>query len=256
MSIRSGLRVGVRTGLRVGSNVGYYTFTRDGPNNVIIPLTSADWTVGLGKPAPLYQWACQEPSGSLASSIGSLALAPTGANVVYQQSITNWAMKFVGFSSEASGSRFSTTDASLDAAAGESVAWFFLASAQLASASPRAIIQASQAGVNNFHSRTTLYGHSHNNSLGTNSAVNVPSLSTVIAGIWFRNATTNVSGLILPGETLAATHDESAYTANTTKGIGANGLSCAICRVGKLATWKGADAELIAVPGTIAAMGW
>ena len=63
----------------------------DGPNHWYTPGVAADWTY-LGLPTPTAAWLCQETSGSLADSIGSLALAPTGT-VGYRKTVTGWTGK-------------------------------------------------------------------------------------------------------------------------------------------------------------------
>jgi hypothetical protein len=246
--------VGVRQGVNVGGGgAPPDSFTRDGPGNVIVPVSAADW-IALGKPAPLEQWNCQDASGNLAPAVGALSLIAQGSNLVYEQVIAGWARRFVGFSAETASARWETLDASLDAAAGQSVAWFYLFAAAPASTGNRLIAQVSQAGVNNLRCTATLYQHTHN-AAATNAAT-APSLATVLAGIWYRNATTDVSGLILPGDHTTGTHDESAYTAGTRKCLGNSGATSAVCLFGLAAVWLGADAEAIAVPSTLTDMGW
>jgi hypothetical protein len=230
-----------------------YVFTTDGPASVKVPLSAADWTA-LSLPTPQNQWNCQDASGALAAAIGSVTLAATGASVAYQQTVVGWTRRFVGFTAEVANQRFSTTDASLDAAAGESVAWLIYAAVQAGSATPRGVLQASAAPVNNIRVSTTLYQHAHNNTT-TNSAT-APLLTTVKAMIWYRNATTNVSGLILPGDHTTGTHEEGAFTATTTKGLGCNGLTSSIARFGLACHWKGANAETIAQVATLTTLGW
>jgi hypothetical protein len=221
----------------------------DGPGNVKVPLGAADWTL-LALPAPLVQWNCQETSGNLASAIGSRVLTATGSNLVYAATVAGWTRKFVGFSAETLDSRWANTEAALDSAAGESLAWLLYASSQVASASTRFILQI--ASLNSIRVNTTSLQHEHNGVVLA--AATVPTLGTVKPWLWYRNATTNVSGMILPGDHTTTTHNESALS--VTRGIGASGGSCAVCRVGLAAMWKGANAEAIAVPATLTALGW
>ncbi len=232
---------------------GGITVPTDGPTGVYTPLSSADWTQ-LSLPAPLYQWNCQEASGNLASAIGSLTLTATGTGHVYAQAVAGWTRTFVGFSTETANARFSTTDASLDAGLGQSVAWLIYASSQVAGTSPRIILQPAAAPNNSVRVTTTVYSQTHAGVVAS-SAIS-PALATVVPILWYRNATTNASGMYVGTTHIAGTHDETAYTATTTKGIGTAGATCAICRVGLAATWLGANAEAIAVAGTLTTLGW
>ncbi len=228
---------------------------RDGPGNVYVPLTAADW-VSLGLVAPGWQWNCQDTATPLAAAIGSITLAAQGAGGhVYQQSVTGWTRKFVGYSAETANARFSTTDTALDAAIGESVAWLIYVSASLASASVRGVLQVSATPNNSIMVTTLAYRQSHN--AVNNTMATVPDIATVVPAIWYRNATTDVSGLIMPGDHVTATtHEEAAFAASTTKGLGMNGANSATARYCLAASWKGVDAETIAVPATLTTLGW
>lgn len=92
----------------------------DGPDNVYVP-TTLDHFTALGIPPPTYLWECQEASGNLESSIGSLTLTKSGAGTaLYQQAQAGWSRGFVG---HASGNAVVFSGGSTrDLAAGESVA--------------------------------------------------------------------------------------------------------------------------------------
>ena len=68
----------------------------DGPSSAIyVPQNAADFTF-LGLTAPNSLWLMQESSGNLSDSIGSLTLTANGTPL-YQQSVTNWTRKGIGF---------------------------------------------------------------------------------------------------------------------------------------------------------------
>jgi hypothetical protein len=260
VAVHQGVVAGVRRAPRLGVNSGSggaalpITVGRDGPGGVYVPASSPDW-VQLALPVPTAQWSCQEASGNLASSIGSIALTATGSNLVYAQTVTGWSRGFVGFSAETANSRWSTTSATLDAAAGQSVAWLVYASAQAASTAQRLILTASVAPQNTIRASTTAWQHVHASTAATMASTPL-ALDNVRALIWYRNGTSNVSGMISPTENHLGTHDETVYTGGTIKGLGTSGSTCAVCRVGLVCVWMGADAETIAQSSTLTKLGW
>ena len=257
MGLALGLVRGLTTGEQSTLNPTGQTITvgRDGPGSAYVPVSAGDWAQ-LSLPTPMVQWGCQESSGNLSSSIGaSTTLTAAGANMVYQQSVTGWNRRFVGFSAETANARWSTTSALLDAAAGQSVAWLIYASSQMASSAQRLILTVSVAVQNTIRVSTTGWQHVHNSTAANANATPV-ALDNVRALIWYRNAATDTSGLLTPTENHLGTHDESAFTAGTIKGIGTSGSTTAICRVGLLAVWQGADAETIARASTLTSLGW
>lgn len=77
---------------------------RDGPSSAIrVPSNAFQWSM-LGY-TPTHLFLCQEASGNLADTIGALTLT-ANATPLYQQTVTNWTRKFVGFS-QAAAQRFS-----------------------------------------------------------------------------------------------------------------------------------------------------
>lgn len=88
-SIRTGPRVGLRMGLS-GDSSG------DGPNgNILVPMTAASFLAATGRNAT-HAYSCQEASGNLVDQIDSLNMVAANTPL-YQQSVTGWTRKGVGF---------------------------------------------------------------------------------------------------------------------------------------------------------------
>jgi hypothetical protein len=223
----------------------------DGPSAVYVPASAADW-VELGLPAPLAQWNCQDASGNLTAAVGAIELVPN-ASPLYQQTVSGWTRNFVGTADGTASQRFSTSDASLDAGAGVSMA--MLVYMAWDSASARRLFIA--GGDNNTVRSVASTGvvRSFHNGTGVSSATDLGD-TTVRPYIWYRNATSNASGLLLISEALVGTHDETA-TSGAIRGIGAPGANiAATSKVGLMAYWTGADAETIAAKATLTTLGW
>lgn len=228
------------------------TITKDGPSSAIYtPLTSAEWTA-LSLPAPSHLWLCQEASGNLAATIGTATLT-ANATPVYQQSVTDWTRKAVGTADGTTSQRFQSTQAALDYSAGQSIAWLVYANFT-AGASTRRLF-ATGADTNGIRLLNTGVPQSVHNNTAT-SGTTSHSGATVHPWLWYRNATTNASGLMTDLEHIVGTHDESAF-ASSSKGIGAAGTqTAATARYLLVAFWTGSDAETIAAKATLTALGW
>jgi hypothetical protein len=88
------------------------TVTRDATSLIYVPASAAEWTellAGTGISNPSSLWLCQEASGSLADSIGSIPLGSAGARQDYQQTIAGWSRK----GARSRGDEWFSTDASL-----------------------------------------------------------------------------------------------------------------------------------------------
>ena len=100
-----GSRVGAKFGALFGSRVGSSSddegasFTIDSAAGRAAPANAAEWTAfmtaaGLATGNPSSVWNCQDASGNLLDSIGSVPLTPTGA-VTYQNAVAGWARSAV-----------------------------------------------------------------------------------------------------------------------------------------------------------------
>jgi hypothetical protein len=84
-----------------GQQGGALPYSVDATSGQAVPATSAEWTAfiarkGLTISAPTHLYLCQEASGNLADSIGALTLTAS-ATPLYQQAVTGWTRKGVGF---------------------------------------------------------------------------------------------------------------------------------------------------------------
>jgi hypothetical protein len=171
--------------------------------------------------------------------------------------LPGWRRTFVGlpFAAAGAASQFHTTDAALDLASGESGAW---------------LVYAALIGGDSGY---LLYAGSHTNSITLSSVLTIRAVhaSTIASAtltlvsavvqpfLWYRNATTNVSGMLTLKQSLTNTHAEAALT-GLLKGLGgaAAGSTRATAEsfTGLMAFWKGADAETIATKATLVKLGW
>ncbi len=223
----------------------------DGPDSVYVPTTSAHWAQ-LGIAVPTACWGCQDTSGSLVPSIGSIQLA-ANASPTYAQTVTDWTRTFVAFADNTASQRFSTTDAGLDLAAGESYAALIYVAIENAAGTRRVMGWGGDTGLAVRVSSAGALLSVHNAVVASGSANHEDSLVYPI--IVYRNATTNASGTISPLETIAGTHDESAF-AGGLKGIGSHTASTTpTMKTCLIAVWKGATAETITAT-TLTTLGW
>ena len=217
---------------------------RDGPLGVVVPTTTVEFT-RLGLPVPDFLWLCQEASGSLAPAIGNagVTLAPV-ASPLYQQTVTGWARKFVGTLGGTASQRFETTSALLDLAAGESYAFVVYVAAQN-SAGQRIMGVQGQNNANRFADGNTSSYRTAHNAIGTETATgNYNNLAVVHPLIWYRNGTTNQSGMVTDLDQVIATHDESAATGLIRSlGAASDGNFVAHTRFSWAAAYKGTNAE-------------
>lgn len=224
------------------STAGARSVPYDGPGNWYRPQTLAHFTA-LSLAAPDYLWLCQEASGNLASTIGSLSLL-ANASPLYQQTVSGWSCKFVGTDNTTVNQRFANSTALLDLAAGESIAMVAYASFVAAAASTRTFLSWG-ASTGNGLSITSPGGLPRVQFAGvaTSGTINHSDITTVRQFCVYRNAATNVSGFFsdINPAGFTGTHAEQAITGES-KGIfgGSTGTSFRACWLG---IWKGANAE-------------
>ncbi len=225
---------------------------KDGPSTAIyLPQTAAQW-VAIGLPAPNHLWLCQDASGNLAAAIGATTLTANGTPL-YQQSVANWAAKAVGTVDNTASQRFASAGAGLDYASGESVAWLTLAAVSVSTGTRRILpIAADGSGI-----RITSGGLPQTVHGGVVQAGAADHRSALVRPwLWYRNATTNVSGSMTVLESIVGTHEEAASAAQS-KGIGAVAATTApTASFVLVAFWKGADAETIAAKATLTTLGY
>lgn len=121
MSIRSGVRSalvsGVQSGLNPGTSAAAWSI--DATSNKAAPASSSEWTTLIASSGSLSAWSapnslflCQEASGNLADSIGSITLT-ANATPLYQQTVSGWTRKAVGTTDATASQRFRSTQVAL-----------------------------------------------------------------------------------------------------------------------------------------------
>lgn len=229
--------------------------TKDGPASAIrVPLATADFTA-LGLSTPDYLWPVQEASGNLVPTIGNvLAALAANATPLYQQTVTNWTRKGVGTTDNTAGQRFGSTAAQLDVAAGQSMCFLFYASISLVGTpSNRRLGGRATNGIRITASTgVPITAHGGLTQAGAQNHAD----GVVRPWLWYRNATTNASGLMTNLEHIVGTHDESAIAA-TNWTIGADSTNLPpTARYLWAGMWIGAAAEAIAAKATLQTLGW
>lgn len=113
VGIIAGIKTGIKTGPKVGIASGLWesgggiTVGTDGPNDVYVPVSDDDFDQ-LGITPPNSLWLCQEASGNLADSIGSLTLT-ANASPSYQQAVTGWTRTGLQFTQTTANQRVTAT---------------------------------------------------------------------------------------------------------------------------------------------------
>lgn len=213
--------------------------TRDGPSNWYVPQSGADFTA-LGLAVPDYLWLCQEASGNLSSTIGSLTLTANATGHLYEQTHSGWARKFVQVGA-ISGSSWRTTDAALDLAAGESYAMLVLSAIVTPSAS--SVTWFAPQGANDRLQTTASTGtlRSNHNTVVATGAVDLG--TDVHYAVWYRNNAASASGAITDTDAVVGTHNTSART-GVVRAIGNEAASLPrTAKFGLVAIYKGTNAE-------------
>ena len=137
---RIGSRIGLAIGLAVGvgadelkpagsGGTGIAGVTRDATSLIYTPASAAEWTTfntATGRTAvPSNLYLCQEAAGNLTDTIGGVSLV-ANASPLYQQAISGWTRKGVGFNETAS-QRFLAGAGVGPNPATQSVAWLVYA---------------------------------------------------------------------------------------------------------------------------------
>lgn len=185
-----GARVGVVPGARVGPAIGVSadelsavvnpmsSVSRDSTSLIYCPASNAEWsttmtTASLVSGNPTGLWLCQEPSGSLADSIGTNTLTLTGAPTFHGVN-TGWARFSVNITSTA-GQAFSFGTGPFSPLT-VSVAWLWYGCAATTPGGSRMLLVASSAvnGLNIVH----LPSNKLQLNCGVNTATSVNSYTT------------------------------------------------------------------------------
>jgi len=177
------------------------------------------------------------------------------ASPTYQATVTGYTRKWVAFADATASQRFSTTDAGLDLAAGASYAALCVAAID-AGGTRRVMGFGGDLGLAVRVTAAGLLQTTHN-SVATAGVVNHESAGAVTPHVImaYRDATANLSGTRTDLESIAGTHDESAFTGGA-KGLGSMTASATPTqKTAQLAVWKGANAETVRTKA-FSTLGW
>lgn len=238
---------------------------RDGPDNVLVPDCPEQWPlVAAGIPQPDYLFPCQETSGNLVDVCNSPGgVLTAAANVLYNQSVAGWSRKFVGVSTEATGSGFHAPVSSLWNIGNQSL-FRLIYVAIIASNGPTRCVML-QGGANGVHVQAPTAGQLANfcttSTVGTFVYENVTATVYPVVQIYDRRGV-GLSRLNTNKEQVTGTW---ANFSDNNKGIGSPvGLAAPVLRLCLDVTWVGTDAETMADRGgagnggrqAIADLGW
>ena len=224
----------------------YFALNKDGPNSWYRPLSNFAFdTLGIKRPDVLFL--CQDLSSSLVPTIDTVGCGnwtTTGTGHLYNQSVSSWNSRFVGFDGLIANQRWGSTTSSLDIAASASYAMAAYMSAETGSSdTSRSIVL---QGTNNAVIILSTNGRTRvrlNSQSGTSTGAHAGSLSTVHQYAPFRRASSDTSGMVTDLEEISVTHNESAWTGEI-KAIGTPNTSPPPpSRFNWVAIWKGDNAE-------------
>lgn len=133
--------------------------TKDTVSGRRVPVSSAEWDnlitrYSLAVAAPTSLWGFQETSGSIADAIGSLTLTANGTPG-YDQAVTGWTRKGVGFTDGAAAQRFMAAAAAGPNPTTTSQTWMFYASCTATPAAVRTVMCISDTGATQHQLRVT-----------------------------------------------------------------------------------------------------
>lgn len=216
----------------------------DGPDGWYRPETGAHFTT-LGMNTPDHLLLCQDTGSPLVPTIDTLGAGNWTAGAggaLYEQTVTGWTAKAMGFDGTAVNQRFTNTSSAFELAAGDSFASIMFMSFTAPAAS--AYTQLFQGAANSVQLLASGLLRSRHNSVISDSTNSHAGLSTVRMIGWYRNAATNASGVVTNLESFTNTHDETAQT-GVVHCIGPSTTS-AQQHEGRylwVAYWKGTNAE-------------
>lgn len=243
MAIRTGLLTGIKRGILAGIDTNFFTGTDQ--SSIAVPTDAAGFSA-LGATTPTYFWPCQEASGNLSSTIGSLTLTNNGAGVhLFQQSIPGWTRLAVGAQTNETVCAWRTNTGPL--AGTQSVAWFGLFQFPAVAGSARPQLAASQGGGagTQLTAGLTTAGIMRMDNAGTD----VDGTYNYVDGavhpvIVALNRTAQTVNVFTDKEKLTGTYN-AAVANGTQKGVGSCvGGATSVYRLLWLGAYAGATAEL------------
>lgn len=246
-SIKHGAVFGVKHNtLVLGGSI-----TRDGPQNVMMPASLAEWqAVGGGIAVPDAYFPVQESSGDLVDEVLGATMVDA-ASPSYEQTITDWERFFVSTPTETAGMGWSS--AALWNMNTQSVV--ILGYFRLTSASTTRIAYL-LAGTNAYISFIGTGRIRLNNSISNTGTVDYQD-GLVHPFLVEYHLTDNVWRLSTDKEQIVGTWELISDGDKSIGGLG--GLTPPVCDYGPLVAWVGADAETIIDNGpkaTLEHLGW
>ncbi len=228
---------------------GWSQFTVGTPTvaALTLPANAASWTTliadnSLTTAAPTGSWGCQEASGNLAASIGSLSLTAAGA-VTYSNAMTGYTDVAVGIPDNGAGVGFSTSDASLPDPSNTSYLMVVIGQLTAVPAAGRSIFFVSaqnQCRINNTAGAARLRVI-----LAGNDAANATDIDTTGVHVWFVKVNETANTVIAGCE---AFKSEPAYLAASSAsklfGVGGFDANSAPFKMLRCYMWTGANAEI------------
>jgi hypothetical protein len=209
-----------------------------------LPSSATEWDAfiaakGLSMVAPSGLFLCQETSGDLADSIGSLVLAASGTSLAYQQTISGWSRKGAGVSVDGASGTFVSTDASLPAINTTSMTTLAIVNFGTGPAAVRTIIQqgTTRASVDMTNVPALRAQSGANSALGSANPTGATHLVVIK-----HDRTNSVATVYTDQEKLSPAFGTTTTGKRLSFGAGTNTAAIAYCLY--LATWFGADAEI------------
>lgn len=225
----------------------------DGPDSVYVPSLASDYEA-LGLPGPGWIWPLQETSGDVVDIIAGLHLSAS-ATPSYQNTVTGWTRKFVGFTDGTASQRFSTTSTDV-APLTASYAILIYASINSVTAARRLTHQASLSWTMDVSS-AGLVGARFNGTTGNGSS-NHNGLTTVRPYLFGRNTSNSTARMFTTLEQVNCTYSGTSLGSggSTNFALGTSGSTVPDARIGYCALWIGTDADTILAKTTLSTLGW
>lgn len=216
------------------------TVPKDGPSNWYVPTTSAHFT-GLGITTPGSVWACQEASGNLADSLGSVTLTAAGSPSYQQALPAGWTRKGVLGTSSA-GKKFAAASGTGPNPGTTSSLWLFYIQITAAPAAVRCAVFASDNAVNCEARVTTTPAYRCTcNAVDATGASNAGTTAVRPVALKYDRAN-GVVKVYTDQEVVTGTYN--ATVADGNKGLGSSGIANVAALAAWGCMWSGAAAEL------------
>jgi hypothetical protein len=226
------------------------TVSRDGPNSVACPMTAQQWAA-LGVQAPTHLYLCQNPSGSIPDEMGVANATIGGAGHLFDQVISGWSRKFVGFPDAQAGANWQRAARVIGST--QSVAMLIYA-AFTANASTRLLAGACGNGLGaNTGPGIDAAGSVNTPRLSANAVTQAggsshAGITTVRPYLFVRDAANDLTRLYTDLEQVNVTHWEGA-SSSAIAYIGATGGSTRESRYGYWALWEPTEAAALIAAG-------